>query len=167
MNWKRKYKRYSLGLSLTDKRNAVEISRRAQMVETENRRFRRSLSLATVTPPRRGGRRTAERDGESWTVWWGFWRSCVAGTGENLTFFTREKVTFFTGEWSLTGGPGMEAGFRRGQPLTGGIPGTTGTENLTGFNLSTDTESDLSPIWIKKKNFRMLDNLIRSSVEKR
>ena len=69
-----------------------------------------------------------------------------AGTGENLTFFTGEKVTFFTGGQSLTEGPGMEAGIRRGQPKTGGTPGTIGTEEKTGFNLSTDTESDFSLI---------------------
>ena len=46
----------------------------------------------------------------------------------------------------------MEAGFRQGQPQTGGTPGTTGTEEITGFNLSTETESDLSPIWIKKNS---------------
>ena len=40
----------------------------------------------------------------------------------------------------------MEAGTRRGQPRTGGTPGTTGLEEKTGFNLSTDTESVLSPI---------------------
>ena len=44
----------------------------------------------------------------------------------------------------------MEAGFRHGQPQTGGTPGTTGTEEITGFNLSTDTESDLSQILITK-----------------
>ena len=58
-------------------------------------------------------------------VRWGFRWSCLAGTRENLTFFTVEKVTFFTGGRSGTGGPGMEAGFRRGQPRT---VGTTGTE---------------------------------------
>ena len=60
----------------------------------------------------------------------------------------------------------MEAGFRQGQPRTGGTPGTTGTEEITSFNLSTETESDLSLIWIKKF-LRMLENMIRSSVEKR
>ena len=40
----------------------------------------------------------------------------------------------------------MEASFRQGRPRTGGTPGTTGTEDITGFNLSTDTEFDLSPI---------------------
>ena len=74
-----------------------------------------------------------------------------AGTWENLTFFTGEKVPFLTRGQSWTGGPGMEAGFRRGQPQTGGTPGTTRTEEITDFNLSTDTESDLSPIWITKK----------------
>ena len=69
-----------------------------------------------------------------------------AGIGENLTFFTGEKVTFFTGGQSLTEGPGMEAGIRPGRPRTGGTPGTMGTEEKTGFNLSTDTESDFSPI---------------------
>ena len=69
-----------------------------------------------------------------------------AGTGENLTFFTREKVTFFTGGQSLTEGPGMEAVNRQGRPQTGGTPGIMGTEEKTGFNLSTDTESDFSPI---------------------
>ena len=39
MIWKRKYKRSRLGLSLTDKRNAAEISRRAQKVEIKNRQF--------------------------------------------------------------------------------------------------------------------------------
>ena len=37
--WKRKYKSSRLGLSLTDKRNAAEISRRAQKVEIKNRQF--------------------------------------------------------------------------------------------------------------------------------
>ena len=40
----------------------------------------------------------------------------------------------------------MEVGLRQGQPQTGGTPGTTRTEDITGFNLSTDTESDLSLI---------------------
>ena len=40
----------------------------------------------------------------------------------------------------------MEAGFRRGRPWRGGTPGTTGVEEKTGFNLSTDTESGFSPI---------------------
>ena len=57
----------------------------------------------------------------------------------------------------------MEAGFRRGQPLTGGTPGTTGTEDIPGFNLSTDTESDLSPICKTKiffKSFEELDKVL-------
>ena len=106
--------------------------------------------VATVTPPRRWGWRTAKRGGEPQTVWWGFRQSCAAGTGENLTFFTGKKVTFFTGERSWTGGLGMETGFRGGRSHTGGTLGTSGTEDITGFNLSTDTESDLSSIWITK-----------------
>ena len=47
---------------------------------------------------------------------------------------------------SAGGRPGMEAGTRRGLPCTGGTPGTTGSEEKTGFNLSTDTASFLSPI---------------------
>ena len=41
----------------------------------------------------------------------------------------------------------MEAGFRRGRCGTSGTRGTTGTEEITGFNLSTDTESNLSPFF--------------------
>ena len=110
------------------------------------------LARATVTPPRRWGRRTAEKGAEPQADRWGFRRSCKAGTRENLTFLTGEKVTFFTGGRSLTEGPGMEAGTSWGRPWTGGTPGTTGTEEKTGFSLSTDTESCLSPIR-RTKNF--------------
>ena len=110
------------------------------------------LARATVTPPRRWGQRTAEKGEEPWADRWGFRQSCVAGTGEKLNFFIREKVTFFTGGRPLTEGPGMEAGTRRGWPQTGGTPGSTGVEEKTGFSLSTDTESCLSPIW-RTKNF--------------
>ena len=40
----------------------------------------------------------------------------------------------------------METGTKPGRPCLGGTPGTTGLEEKTGFNLSTDTESVLSPI---------------------
>ena len=76
-----------------------------------------------------------ERGGEPWTVQW----SCVAGTGAKLTFFTRGCLG--------TGGPGTEAGIRRG-----GLAETTEEEEKTGFSLSTETESDLSPTW-RTKNF--------------
>ena len=59
----------------------------------------------------------------------------------------------------------MEAGFRQGRPQTGGPPGTTGTEEITGFNLSTDTESDLS--LGNNKFLCASENTIRSDVEKR
>ena len=40
-----------------------------------------------------------------------------------------------------------EAGTNRGNPQGGGTAGVTGTKEITGFNLSTDTESDLSQTW--------------------
>ena len=82
-----------------------------------------------------------------------------AGTGENLTFFTGEKVTFFTGGRSLTEGPGREAGIRRGQPRTGGTPGTTGVEEKTGLSLSTDTESCFSLRFEEQKISRLVGEL--------
>ena len=95
--------------------------------------------VATAAPPRRWGRKTAERGGEPWTVWQGFRRSCVAGTGAKLTFFTGGRLG--------TGGLDTEAGTTRNRPQRGGTAGTTGKEKITGLNLSTETESDLSPIW--------------------
>ena len=41
----------------------------------------------------------------------------------------------------------MEAGSRQGHPRGGGTARIIGTEEKTAFSLSTDTESDLSPIW--------------------
>ena len=124
--------------------------------------------VATVTPPRRWGQRTEERGEEPRTVRWRFRRSWVAGTGANFTFFTGgEKLTFFIRGWLGTEGPGTEAGCRPGRPRTGGTPGTTGTEEITGFNLSTDTESDLSPILRKKKILRTSENSIGPSVQRR
>ena len=64
------------------------------------------------------------------------WQSFVAGTGENLTFFT--------GKLPGSGGVGTKAGTRRGRPWKGGTAGVTGTAEIT------ETKSDLSPTWITK-----------------
>ena len=86
-----------------------------------------------------------ERSGEPRTVWQGFQQGCVIGTG------TENQIFFF---WRRTGSGGlvMEAGTNRVRPRGGGMAGVTGLEEITGFSLSTETESDLSPIW-RKINF--------------
>ena len=45
-----------------------------------------------------------------------------------------------------------ETGTNQGHPQGRGRAEVTGTEEITSFNLSTDTESDLSPTW-RTKNF--------------
>ena len=69
----------------------------------------------------------------------GFWRSVVAGTGTvNLTFFSRRR----TG----SGGQGRETETRQGHPQGEETAGVIREAEMTGFRLSTDTESDLSSI---------------------
>ena len=59
-----------------------------------------------------------------------------------------------------------EAGNRQGCPGGGGTAGVTGTEEKTVFSLSTDIESDLSPIW-RKKILKPLKYPVGISVEGR
>ena len=75
-----------------------------------------------------------EDGGEPWTVWWGFRRSFVVGTRENLTFFT--------GGPPGTEGLETEAGTRRGRPQRGETAQVIGTAEIAGFKLSTETELD-------------------------
>ena len=113
--------------------------------QIEDRRFwRSSLRTPQLLLPTEGEDRGKQRGWEPWTNWWGFRWSCVAGTWA--------KLTFFTGGHLGTGGMDTKAGTRWGRPRRGDTAGTTGTEDITGFNLSTETESDLSPIW-RIKNF--------------
>ena len=73
------------------------------------------------------------------TVQRGFRRSFVAGT-------RTANLTFFSGRGTGSGGLGTEVGTRRGRLQGGGTAGVTGEAEMTGFSLSKDTESDLSPI---------------------
>ena len=61
--------------------------------------------------------------------------------------------------WTETGGIVAEPETRQGHSQGGGTAGVTGMEKNTGFNLSTDTESDLSQIW-RIKNFSQLLNTL-------
>ena len=99
-----------------------------------HRRSHRVLPPHKVRPEGGGERQ------RTLTVQQGFWRSFVAGTGT-------ANLTFFIGRLTGLGGCLTEAGTKQGWPGGGGTAGVTGEADITGFRLSKDKESDLSPIW--------------------
>ena len=86
-----------------------------------------------------------EDSGERWRT-----LNCPVRIPAELRSWNLSKTHFLHQRTSRNQGLGKEAGTRRGRPPRGGLAGTTGVEEKTGFNLSTETESVLSQIWIKK-----------------
>ena len=95
-----------------------------------------------------------------------------AETGVNLTVFTGGRpgsggpITK-TGSGRGPVGLGTKADTRQGRRRRVGTAGTKGTEEITGFSLSTESESDLSLIWRKKKCLRLSEHSKGSSVQRR
>ena len=82
---------------------------------------------------------TAERGREPQTIRQGLrWRCEAEGEVVNRTFFFGRRI----GSRSTETARGNNQGHHQGE----GRAGSTGTEEQTGFTLSTETESDLSPI---------------------
>ena len=119
------------------------------MFGLERRRIEDDIYKRHRSPPRRNGGDKAEL-GFLLTARGGFRLTGTAGGGFKL------KITvflFFTGGGADGGAEGgAEGGGTNlgGLPRTGGRAGWIGSAEKAGFKRSTDTASDLEPIWRRK-----------------